>query len=320
MRHALTLAARARSKERDPAGTRTYTDVLQRARTDCMPAPFNCLPPPWLPMPHMTRYLAWKFGRKLYCWARGDLANAPERNGEYWLLEKYLASAKHGAVLFDVGANVGEWTLAATNTAKRTGTDIPRVFAFEPAAATRKILEARLAPLDNVDIIPFALSSEAGEATFYSNAVASGTNSLNPESGTACEQVHVSTFDAFVGEHQIGDIGMVKIDTEGYDLNVLTGARRALAEGKIEVIQFEYNWRWLLNRASLRNVFDLIKGTPYALGKLERQSIAFFNDWHFELDRYFENNYVLIRTDSPILHIGKMKRFDKSNVEVPFAV
>lgn len=278
-------------------------------------------------MPTMMRSLAWRFGRKLYCWARGDLANVPERNGEYWLLEQYLAVAKPGQVLFDVGAFLGDWTLAASRTARSSGIHIPRVFAFEPAASTRTILAANLASLDTVDIIPFALSSEAGEATFYStqvasgndsrSAVASGTNSLNPESGESREQVHVSTFDTFVSENHISSIGMVKIDTEGYDLNVLAGARQALLSGAVEVVQFEYNWRWLLNHASLRNVFELIEGTPYALGKLERRSIAFFNEWHFEMDRYFENNYVLVRKDSPLMQIGTPKRFDQRNVEVP---
>lgn len=264
----------------------------------------------------MMRSLAWRFGRKLYCWARGDLANAPERNGEYWLLEKYFAVAKPGQVLFDVGANIGAWSIAAANTARRARIDIPRVYAFEPAAATRTILQANLVGVEGIDIVPFALSSEAGEATFYSNAVGSGTNSLNAASGTSCENVHVSTFDTFVNDNRIDNVGMVKVDTEGYDLNVLTGARQALLNGSIEIIQFEYNWRWLLNRASLRSVFDLIADTPYVFGKLERRSIAFFKNWHFELDRYFENNYVLVRKNSPLLRVGKMRSFDASNVEI----
>jgi hypothetical protein len=78
-------------------------------------------------------------------------------------------------------------------------------------------------------------------------------------------------------------------------------------------VQFEYNWRWLINHASLRDVFEYIKDKPYRLGKLVGRSIELFDAWHFELDRYFENNYVLIRRGSALLESANVVRFDESN-------
>lgn len=109
---------------------------------------------------------------------------------------------------------------------------------------------------------------------------------------------------------------MVKIDTEGFDLLVLRGAEQTLHDGRIEIVQFEYNWRWLPNHVCLRDVFALIADKPYRLGKLCGNTIEFYDQWHFELDRFFENNYVLIRNDSNLRMLGSAVRFDESNVVV----
>jgi len=122
--------------------------------------------------------------------------------------------------------------------------------------------------------------------------------------------------DTFLVDERINAVKMAKIDTEGFDFLVLKGAEQALTLGAFEIVQFEYNWRWLLNQTSLRDVFHLISGKPYRLGKLMGESIEFYDDWHFELDRYFENNYVLVRRDSPVMELGRAACFDQSNAPI----
>lgn len=256
---------------------------------------------------------AWRIGRKLYCWGRGEVENDPARNGEYWLLRHFLLAAADSAPLLDVGANVGSWSLQALACATEAKKSI-RLHAFEPCAGTRGILERKLSSYPGVEICAFALSSAEGHADFFTNGTASGTNSLSSVSGTRSERVRVRTVDEFLRQRGIESVGMMKVDTEGFDLEVLKGADGALGRGVIELVQFEYNWRWLLNKSSLREVFTLIEGKPYRLGKLEGELIVFHDKWHFELDRFFENNYVLVRLGSTIEHLGVAARFDRSNV------
>lgn len=263
------------------------------------------------------RRLAWRFGRKLYAMARGEERNDPTANGEYWLQQQVISGAGKDAVLMDVGANQGDWTLQALRQSPHGG-DF-RIHAFEPCTGTRSILAANTSAFPNVSIHAVALSDTAGTASFYSKGAGAGTNSLDPSSGNASEQVLVSTCDAFLGESGTGNVSMLKIDTEGFDLMVLRGAAGALSEGRIECVQFEYNWRWLLNHASLRDVFLFIADKPYRFGKLVGESIEFHEDWHFELDRFFENNYVLIRKDSKLVSLGRAVRFDESNIVVDVA-
>jgi FkbM family methyltransferase len=178
------------------------------------------------------------------------------------------------------------------------------------------MLTARFMGSDAVTVQPYALSETVGEATFYSKENGVGTNSLSPTSGSNAEVVKLITIDQFLQQTGIEIVSMVKIDTEGFDLLVLRGAEKSLHDGRIDIVQFEYNWRWLINHACLRDVFALIADKPYRLGKLSGRTIEFYDQWHFELDRFFENNYVLVRNDSNLRLLGSTVQFDESNVGV----
>ena len=260
------------------------------------------------------RRIFWRLGRKMYTAARGDSQNDPATNGEYWLLRHVLAIPAATKVLLDVGANKGNWSAEAIEIAGAT--QALNIHAFEPSHQTRLMLATRFPDSSAVTVQPYALSDSTGEATFYSEEVGGGTNSLSSSSGSKSEIVKLTTIDIFLEEADIAEVSMVKIDTEGFDLLVLRGAESSLNAGRIEVLQFEYNWRWLLNHACLRDVFDLIADKPYHFGKLVGGTIELYEQWHFELDRFFENNYVLLRKDSALCSLGIPCAFDEANVGV----
>ncbi len=88
-------------------------------------------------------------------------------------------------------------------------------------------------------------------------------------------------------------------------------------QGRVDVWQFEYNHRWLAGRAQLRDVFDFIADKPYRLGKLHADGIEVYEQWHPELERFFEANYVLIRHGSVLERVCSRVRFNHRNVLEP---
>jgi hypothetical protein len=111
--------------------------------------------------------------------------------------------------------------------------------------------------------------------------MAAGTNPLSPVSGPHTETIVLTSVDSFLRSTGVEAVAMAKIDTEGFDPAVLAGAVDSRREGRIEVVQFEYNWRWLLNHACLRDVFELISDKPDRLGRLTGHCVEFFDAWHF---------------------------------------
>ncbi len=115
---------------------------------------------------HQLRRMTWRLGRKLYCWARKDLNNNPASNGEYWLLNKVIQDCKSHVLLFDVGANIGDWSEQALYLADRAGRPAS-IYAFEPCTATRRILSDKLAQFGGVEIFGIALSSNCRESILW---------------------------------------------------------------------------------------------------------------------------------------------------------
>tara|TARA_B100000408_G_C10256279_1_gene205684 strand:+ start:101 stop:844 length:744 start_codon:yes stop_codon:yes gene_type:complete len=83
--------------------------------------------------------------------------------------------------------------------------------------------------------------------------------------------VQTQTLDNFCLSNKIENIDVLKIDTEGNDLNVLKGAKKLLSENKIKVIYTE------------------ISGTKINFKEKEKSTIDFLNDYNFDLKKIYRN-------------------------------
>jgi FkbM family methyltransferase len=263
------------------------------------------------------RSFVWRIGRKLYCWARREISNDPETNGEYWLLAQVVQSAPGTTLGFlDIGARLGDWSDRAQTLLKRANRS-GLVHAFEPSTASYAYIANRLKSNESVQIHKLALSDQSGVRDFFVVDDLAGINSLIPVSGAKMEQVDCTRADDFLAAKKIEHIVFVKSDAEGHDFNIIQGASELLRQGRVDVWQFEYNHRWLPGRGQLKDVFDFIADKPYLLGKLFANGIQIYEQWHPELERYFEANYVLIRRGCRFERLCSHVRFDHRNVLAP---
>lgn len=174
-----------------------------------------------------------------------------------------LARLARDATVFDIGANIGATVIAAAQAAGR-------VFAFEPQASTfsclKKTVEANR--LSNVSIFDLALGANEGEAIFFTN-LNSGSASHLVTSDTLDRRsetkVRMTTLDRFVAEHEIARIDLIKIDVEGFEIDVLEGAKRTLETLKPAVI-VEFNAFTMIGFRDMnpRRMLEFLRDTfPY---------------------------------------------------------
>lgn len=137
-----------------------------------------------------------------------------------------------GKVIYDVGANVGVFSLFF---ARESG-DKGEVIAFEPVASNYRVLceNLRLNGIANVRAIPLALGARAETRPVYRTAGESGTASVMFSSALDSryrqgEEVRVEPLDQAVREHDLPAPHFIKIDVEGAEAEVLAGAERLLA-------------------------------------------------------------------------------------------
>lgn len=170
-------------------------------------------------------------------------------------------------VVFDVGANQGDWTrsiLAALPSQAH-------VYAFDPAPTNierlGKISDSR------VTVVPLALGKTQGEMTFYSPAPGSGCGSLfnfrpeetRPDEPLSEETVQVTTLDSFVKENGITVIDFMKMDLEGAEYSVLEGGMETLKAGIIRTFSFEFGQCNIASKTYLLNFWYLLNSLFFRL-------------------------------------------------------
>src|SRR5688500_9933667 len=103
----------------------------------------------------------------LYAFGRWETPNSIDHNGERTLIQNALRGV-HKPIVFDVGANIGDWARAVLRESKEA-----TIYAFEPTPRCRTKLEGL-----PIEIIPCAVSDSTRKATFTIRGGTAGTNSL----------------------------------------------------------------------------------------------------------------------------------------------
>lgn len=262
----------------------------------------------------------WRLGRKLYMTARGEVANDIATNGEADLMRlctrAFAARREAGVfVAFDIGANIGRWTQFLLTVAEDAGVEV-RADLFEPVQGAFDQLQKAFGDNGRVHLHQTAISDRCGTADMFLVGEASGTNSLVSVGGAVeTRSVPVTDVTAVMDEMSLATVNLLKVDAEGHDCAIIRGMLDKLRSSAIEVIQFEYNWRWLATGTSLRTVFDLVGDFDYRVGRVENGRLELF-DWSAEIDRFFERNYVIVRNDLAGALGAVRMRWNESNLLV----
>jgi FkbM family methyltransferase len=194
---------------------------------------------------------------------------SPDINGERWLISQ-LPSPR---VLLDVGFHRGHWTRECAQRFPEA-----QIYCFDPWPPARGFFE-RNELSDNVQFFDLALSNTEGRSRFYDYG--SGCNSLSrrdvePWPLLASYDVAVTTLDSWCALHRIDHIDFLNIDTEGYDLAILEGARQLMDDRAIYAFCFEYASGWIASRRFLGEADRYVRDHGYSLFKLFPNFLAPF--------------------------------------------
>jgi FkbM family methyltransferase len=176
--------------------------------------------------------------------------------------------------VFDVGANDGHTVLHF-----RRAFPEADIFSFEPDPATFQRLSAAARGLPGVQLFNVALGSELGEAQLFRFGF-DETNSLLPKAAGAesyvpdadflrqagTVPVKVSTVDAVCETSGISRIDLLKMDTQGFELEVLRGAGRVLESKSVAAIYAEVSFvRYYENQPLFPEIYSFLYERGYRL-------------------------------------------------------
>lgn len=216
------------------------------------------------------------------------------KTGEITAL-KYANQARKGTtsvVLFDVGANTGQYVQAMADTFKNNYT----IHSFEPSKLAYSILSIK--NLENVKFYNFGFSDSDKQMKLYSSGSVFGTvYPLSHESIDNNETITLTTIDRFCREHSIEKIYYLKIDVEGAELDVLRGAEGMLRNGKIQFVQFEFGPNSLEARIYLRDFFRTL--VDYDIYRIMKDGLRLIEEYNEIIEIPLTGNYLSKRRGNP---------------------
>jgi FkbM family methyltransferase len=137
--------------------------------------------------------------------------------------------------IFDVGAHVGESALAFHRSFPSAV-----IHSFEPISSIFEALRANSKPHANIHCHNLALGDQSGERriALSGTGISCTMNSLNsPVSSSTppelLQTIKVARLDDFCAGASISLLAVLKIDVEGFEPQVIDGARGLLSEGRI---------------------------------------------------------------------------------------
>lgn len=134
-----------------------------------------------------------------------------------------------GGHIIDVGANIGYTTTVFA----KAMSGAFEVWAFEPASSNFRLLAQNTRKLGSrVNAVNAALGDTTGTARLVINATHPGDHHIETHTSNSAassiETVPLTTLDAVVQSKNIGPICFIKIDVQGYEMNVCHGMKETL--------------------------------------------------------------------------------------------
>jgi FkbM family methyltransferase len=211
-----------------------------------------------------------------------------ETNGELSFLQSIVPEAN---VVFDVGANVGDWTELVTGLNGQA-----KVYSFEPVKATYDTLCTKKFG-SNVVCENLGLGDAVGEVDFFVYPEDSTLNTLHQRqlassSQAVVQKIQISTVDIFCEANNISSIDLLKIDTEGHEFSVLKGAKYMLQSGAIKAIQFEYGGAYIDSRTYLKDIYEFLAAKGYEVYKVMPHHLLPISKYAYDLEDFKYANYV----------------------------
>jgi FkbM family methyltransferase len=163
---------------------------------------------------------------------------------------------------------------------------------------------------------PFGLGDEEGQRLLYSHGVGDVGASFVDwqlatewESGSQATSCQIRRGDSFLENIGSSKVTLLKIDVEGYELQVLRGFGKRIRD--VRCIQFEYGVPNIHSRTLLRDLVLYLESLGFMVGRIFPKGVR-FGRWSPVSERFMGNNYVAVGNEDENLITSLQGLFNNS--------
>ncbi len=164
------------------------------------------------------------------------------------IISQFLKALRSGDTIYDIGASIGLYTILAAKAAGESGA----VIAFEPEPQSRERLLQNLAlnEINNVKVFDKGLGAEPGEGrlTVTGGSFVSGAHGFFYDVAGESTAIEIVPGDSFISQMGLPLPHGLKVDVEGFELEVLLGLRKTLTGMPRGVVLIEVHFSVLEKR------------------------------------------------------------------------
>jgi FkbM family methyltransferase len=193
-------------------------------------------------------------------------------------------------LLIDVGGFEGNWTEICLQKKPNS-----RVRIFEPNLENYEVICKKFQSNKEIEVSNCGVSNSNSKLTYYN--IFSNQSHVRGISGFVFRPIYnnyryneieidVVKLDDIINE----SIDFIKIDTEGFELNVIEGCDKLLKDKKIKFIQFEYGGTFLDKNIKLNDIINYVKQYDYFVFNLDSNN-NFIRIDNF-VDNYLYDNFI----------------------------
>jgi FkbM family methyltransferase len=256
-----------------------------------------------LPIP----YSFWSALEKLSVYCKGQGYNSENNVVHEVACIANMVASKTPIVLYDMGANEGQYSVAFISKFKDL---LTKVYMFEPEPTLFEVLSSKFSQHSSIVLSNKALSNTSGFSTLmtttipgslYGSLVVRDTSRYGFKMDTKFE-VETIRFDEYCNEQMISELNdnkilkVLKMDVEGHEMNVLKGIGKYIK--KIDILQFEFGHCHIDSRTFFKDFWDFFNKELFSIYLITPRGVYKYDEYSDRHEMFMTTNYIAVNNNS----------------------
>jgi FkbM family methyltransferase len=205
-------------------------------------------------------------------------------------------SSSSKVIVFDVGANTGEWTDSFLDLYINA-----EFYLFEPQKALSEYLKTKYSAMSNVPVVNLGIGEVPESRVLFGDVAGSGLASLHQRNLDffgidffELEVVSVVNLDSFCKDNLLSPT-IIKLDIEGHEMFALRGAKKILQTTKF--VQFEFGGANINSRTFFRDFWYFFSELNFRIYRITKRGLHPIHNYQEQEESFTPTNYLAIRPD-----------------------